>query len=65
MNRYFPVSRGRISAFIELLNVLGRENVRGYEYGLRESSGEYYILRDPQHWFGLIPSFGVSYDIEF
>jgi hypothetical protein len=64
INRYFPLSKGRITAFIEVLNVLDRKNVRAYQYGLRYYNGQYHVRKEPEHWFGRIPSFGISYDID-
>jgi len=65
VNRYFPLSRGRITAFIELLNILGRENVRSYDYSFFGSPSGPILEKDPEHWFGRIPSFGVSYEVGF
>ena len=64
ISRYFPLSKGRITAFVEMLNVLGRENVRGYEYDLMGSSSGFYIERDAEYWFGRVPSFGVTYEVD-
>ncbi len=65
INRFFPLSKGRITAFIEVLNVLNRKNVRGYSYGLTYDWGRYHIRREAETWFGILPSFGISYDFEF
>ncbi|MFC1475609.1 TonB-dependent receptor domain-containing protein [Candidatus Zixiibacteriota bacterium] len=65
VNRYFPLARGRITAFFEILNVLGRENVRGYDYSFYGGPGGPLLTREPEHWIGLLPSFGVSYEIGF
>ncbi len=65
INRFFPLSKGRITAFIEVLNVFDSKNIRAYQYGLRYYNGQYYVRREAEHWFGIIPSFGISYDFEF
>lgn len=65
INRYFPLKKGRITAFVEILNILDQKNVRKYNYHLRRSNYYYYLEKEPEHWFGWMPSFGISYDINF
>jgi len=62
LNRFFSVVGGRLNVFAEVLNIYGRENVRGYSYWV-DRSGE--LLTFPDYWFGVMPSLGVSYDIVF
>ena len=63
-NRYFRVGRGRITAFVELINVFGFDNVRGYSYDIRLGGPTgYYIDSDAETWFGRLPSFGVAYEV--
>jgi hypothetical protein len=65
-NRYFRVGNGRITAFVELINVFGFDNVRSYSYHLRSNAdGGYYLDAEPEHWFGRLPSFGVAYEVSF
>ena len=64
-NRYFSVGKGRITAFVELINILDTENVRGYNYNLYEYNEHYYLNKEPERWFGFMPSFGVNYQINF
>jgi hypothetical protein len=65
INRYFPLSKGRITAFIEILNIYNQKNVRKYNYHLRLIGGRLDYGRDSENWFGWMPSFGISYDINF
>jgi hypothetical protein len=65
VNRYFGVGSGRITAFVELLNVLGTKNVRGYSYDVDWNNGYSSLVAEPEHWFGRIPSFGVAYEVNF
>ncbi|MCP4711686.1 MAG: hypothetical protein GY869_23960, partial [Planctomycetes bacterium] len=65
VNKYFPLSRGQITAFIEVLNVLGRDNVRGYDYNWQSTRTGPYLTKEPEYWFGRIPSLGVSYELSF
>jgi len=64
VNRYFNLHTGRITAFIEVLNVLNTENVRSYNYGLASDGSTYYRTQEAEHWFGIMPSFGVAYVVE-
>ncbi len=61
MNRYFNVSRGRFALYAEVLNVLNRKNVRDYEYQVHRTPTGYQLIAEPEHWFGLMPSLGVTY----
>jgi len=65
INRYFPLKKGRITAFIEILNILDQQNVRQYNYHLARVGNYYSLNKDPETWFGWMPSFGISYDINF
>lgn len=65
VNRYFPLAHGRITAFVEILNLLGHKNVRGYDYSFYWTQRGPILAKDPETWFGTIPSFGVSYEIVF
>jgi hypothetical protein len=63
-NRYFRVGRGRITAFVELINVFNFKNVRGYSYNILLGGARgYYIDADSENWFGRLPSFGVAYEV--
>jgi hypothetical protein len=65
INRYFPVKKGRITAFIEILNIYNQKNARKYNYYLRRVNVRIVFSRDSENWFGWMPSFGISYDINF
>jgi len=65
VNRYFPLGRGRIIAFTEVLNILGQKNVRSYDYVFHGGPDGPVLLKSANHWLGIIPSFGVSYEMEF
>ncbi len=65
LNRKFFTSRGTITAFIEVINVLGAENVRNYEYALISTDGVLSIEKVNEDWFGTMPSFGITYDFLF
>jgi len=65
INRYFPLKKGRITAFIEVLNMLNIKNPRRYNYSLYRSGNAYDVRKESENWFGWMPSFGISYDVEF
>ncbi len=65
INRYWSTGSGRITAFIELINVLGNKNVRGYNYAIEPVGTDWTLTKEPEYWFGPLPSFGVSYEIDF
>ncbi len=61
LNRFFSIGSGRLKAFIEVLNIYGRENVRRYSYSVTDGM----LIRSEEYWFGTMPSLGVSYEVEF
>ena len=62
INRHFNTSRGRVSAFIEVVNLYNHGNVQSYEYMIRCSdSYECRLDREPEYWFRLLPSIGISW----
>lgn len=65
VNRYIRIGNGRMVLFFELINALGRKNVRAYDYIIRASRDGFYLKKDPEHWFGRVPSFGINYEVNF
>jgi hypothetical protein len=65
LNRYFNIAKGRLSVFVEVLNVLDRENVRGYDNSIQQSPQGYYLEKEPETWFGRLPSAGITYELVF
>ena len=65
LSRHFRWGKGQLKLFVEMLNAYGRENVRTYSYLAIDTPSGTQLLRDADEcWFGRIPSFGVSYDLE-
>jgi hypothetical protein len=66
LNRHFYTSRGRISAFLSVINVYNHRNVRNinYEWRLDEASGRPLPQHYNDYWFRLLPSIGVSWSWE-
>ncbi len=65
LNRKFFMAKGTITAFVEVINVTGAENIRNYEYVLVSNDGVLSIEKQTEKWFGTMPSFGVTYDYRF
>lgn len=63
VNRYFDVWGGRLTAFFEVINVLDRENVRGYNYEIVGAGGSIYIDREVETAFPMLPVLGVTYSV--
>ncbi len=62
LSRQFDLSKGRISAFVEMINLYDHGNVRAYEYGLiRLPNDELRQTQSPEYWFRLLPSVGLSW----
>ena len=64
INRHIDSSRGRITAYLEIMNVYNRKNVAFYDYSYslsQESPTRYTIKKSPVHWFPLLPAIGLSW----
>ena len=60
--RFETVSRGRISTYLELVNLYNRGNVRTYEYYSElNDQGEWRLKKQPEFWFRLLPSIGLTW----
>jgi len=63
VNRYFDFWGGRLTAFFEVVNILGRENVRGYSYEIVSRGGSLRIEREVEKAFPTLPVLGVTYSL--
>ena len=54
---------GRLTLFLEVINVLDRENVRGYNYDLVGSGGRVWVDREVEAAFPMLPVLGVTYSL--
>jgi len=64
INRHFNTPRGRVTAFLEIMNLYNRKNVAYYDYLIHTPSDDRppnMISKLPVHWFPLLPSIGVSW----
>ncbi len=63
LNRHFAVGDGRLTCFVELVNLYDHDNVAFYNYNSRiEEDGTLTIFRRfAETWLPRIPSLGVSY----
>jgi hypothetical protein len=65
LNRKFFTKRGTITAFVEIINLLGEENTRNYDYRLVPNNGNLALEEVKENWFGTMPSFGINYVFSF
>jgi len=62
ISRHFDISKGRVSAFLEIVNLYNHGNVRTYMYNVScSATDECRLLRTPEYWFRLLPSIGASW----
>ena len=64
INRYFNIGSGRVTAFFEIINLLNQKNVRSYEYDASWNGSRWLVDREPQHWFGILPSIGIAWRLD-
>jgi hypothetical protein len=66
VTRRRQTARGEWRFFFEVINLLNHENVLGYDvFRFRDASGVYQLQRDPETWFSILPSLGVSWSRRF
>ncbi len=52
--------------FVEVINLTNHENVLGYDvFRVRDPAGALSLQRDPETWFSILPSLGVSWSRRF
>jgi hypothetical protein len=59
-SRQWALRSGRLTFFVDLQNVYGRENLAGFDLTLDDETGE--LRRAAETWPGLVPSAGVSWE---
>ena len=71
VNRHFKAGKGRITAFLNVINAYDRFNLRKFDLGIAtnaddnlvpDDNGNYQITQDHQGWFGLTPIIGASWE---
>jgi len=65
INKYFNVGKGQMTAFVELINVFNRKNIRAYSFLRLEGEDSYYLEKKAEYWLGILPSFGLTYQVSF
>ena len=60
----FKVKSNRVAAFLEVRNLYNRKNLRMYRYTPQSlSDGTVVMQASPQHWFPILPAFGLRWDV--
>ncbi len=64
VNRHFQLKHGQISAFVHVINLYNRQNLRKYgrDVVMDETTGQYVVENDYKYWFGITPIGGVSWE---
>ena len=55
LSRTWRARFGEVSFFVEVQNLLDRENLAGFDHALEDEE----LLREPERWPGIFPSIGV------
>jgi hypothetical protein len=64
INRHFYTSTGRISAFMSLINLYDRGNVRNIDYSWQWRNDRPALIGENEYWFKLLPSIGITWHWE-
>ncbi|MFH1942219.1 MAG: TonB-dependent receptor [bacterium] len=62
VNRHINTQKGRITAYVEIINLYNRKNVAYYQYAIdyqQDSQSQVTITKKPRHWLPLLPSVGI------
>jgi hypothetical protein len=69
-NKTFDINYGSLTAFIQLINVYNRKNLKKYDLDCENDNGEYSLdangnyvpFEDNKYWLGFTPVFGISWE---
>jgi outer membrane cobalamin receptor len=63
INRHFHTSKGKITLFLHVINVLNHENVSGYDHDVDTADATGFVAPvDAETWLGLTPFAGVIWE---
>jgi len=70
VNRRFDIGQTRLSAFLHLINVYNRKNLKKFDLDTRDdedqfsidAQGNYVPFHDDTYWFGFLPVVGFSWE---
>ena len=66
ITKKYPTSRGNIRFFFEVVNLTNHNNIFGYDYfKALNTDGQFYLQRDAEKWFTILPSIGLSWSSGF
>jgi hypothetical protein len=67
VNRYFQTNVGKLTVFLELINFLSRDNVRAYKFRdiYTDGNGNVKFTKKGVNWMPLLPSIGISWEIDY
>jgi outer membrane receptor protein involved in Fe transport len=61
-SRWWTPGRGRVEVFLQVQNLLGIENVRGFEVEFESrEDGAVEVVKEEKSWGGLVPNLGVRW----
>ncbi len=63
INRHFYSARGKITAFLHIINAYNHENVNNYDFSILEENADSFRYEiDTETWFSILPFVGVSWE---
>lgn len=63
VNRHFYTSKGKISVFLQIINLYNHENVIRYDHDILEQNADTFKAEiSPEAWFGITPFIGLSWE---
>lgn len=64
VTRNFFTDYGKFRVFLEIINFTGCKNLRDYDFNIEYSENNVWLEKEGRKWFPLMPSFGVSWEME-
>jgi hypothetical protein len=71
INRHFQLKKGKISAFVHVINLYNHKNLRKFDLNatdlntdelIPDGNGGYITPRGDKYWFGITPVIGISWE---
>jgi hypothetical protein len=64
ISKYFNTSIGRMTLFLEIINLFNEKNLRSYEYTTTTNNNNELVLsKEANNWFPLLPSIGINWEM--
>ena len=63
INKHFFTSKGKITAFLHIINSYNHENINNFDFSILEENADSFRFEiENETWFSILPFIGVSWE---